>query len=78
MTQYAKIENDTVVNILVIRQSQAHEFPNCVLIDNIPVEIGDTYLNGHFYHNNIEIKSLEQELIEKNDILNILLGAEIV
>ena len=48
---YALIENDIVVNIIVLYEGNAHEFPNAVNTGEIPVQIGDTYTDGVFYRN---------------------------
>ena len=74
--KYAQIKNDIVVNVLSIRQAQAHEFPDCVPLNDIPAGIGDTYEDGKFYRDGVEIKSPAQQLAEANDIINILLGGE--
>ena len=46
---YAKIVNETVVNLIEIRQVNAHEFPDCVPVNGLRVELGDTYEDGNFY-----------------------------
>lgn len=73
---YAQVKNDKVVNVLSIRPAQAHEFPDCVPLYDIPAGIGDTYEDGKFYRNGVEIKSTAQELAEANEVINILLGGE--
>lgn len=73
---YAQIKDGKVVNVLSIRQAQAHEFPDCVPLNDIPVGIGDTYTNGKFFRNGVEVKSFAQELAEANEVINILLGGE--
>lgn len=71
---YAQIKDGIVVNVLSIRQAQAHEFPDCVPLDDIPAGIGDTYENGKFYRDGVEIKSTAQQLAEAQEILAILGG----
>lgn len=71
---YAKIKDGKVVNVLSIRQAQAHEFPDCVPMNDIPAGIGDTYEDGRFYRDGMEVKSLAQELAEAQEILAILGG----
>ena len=73
---YAKIKDGIVVNVLSIRRSQAHEFPECVPLNDIPAGIGDTYADGIFYRDGVEIKSPAQELAEANEIMNILMGGD--
>lgn len=71
---YAQIKGGKVVNVLSIRQAQAHEFPDCVPMNDIPAGIGDTYEDGRFYRDGVEVKSLAQELAEAKEILAILGG----
>lgn len=73
---YAQIKDGIVVNVLSIRQEQAHEFPDCVPMNDIPAGIGDTYEDGRFYRDGVEVKSPAQELAEANEIMNILLGGD--
>lgn len=71
---YSQIKDGIVVNVLSIRQAQAHEFPDCVPMNDIPAGIGDTYEDGRFYRDGVEVKSPVQELAEANEIMAILLG----
>ena len=71
---YAQIKDGIVVNVLSIRPAQANEFPDCVLLGDIPAGIGDTYADGIFYRDGVEVKSPAQELAEANEIMAILLG----
>lgn len=71
---YAKIKDGIVVNVLSIRRSQAHEFPDCVPLNDIPAGIGDAYSDGKFHREGVEIKSPAQELAEAQEILGILGG----
>ena len=61
---YAKIVNDTVVNFIELRQVNAHEFPDCVPVGNIPAELGDTYKDGTFYRDGEIVKSAEMRVAE--------------
>ena len=51
--KYALInEQNLVKNLIWLYPSDKDEFPNAVHIDeDLPVEIGDEYRNGEFYHN---------------------------
>lgn len=71
---YAKIVDGIVVNVLSIRPDQAAEFPYCVEMLDIPAGIGDTYADGKFYRDGVEVKSPAQQLAEANEILAILGG----
>lgn len=61
---YAKINNGSIVNVISLRKSQAHEFPDCVPMNDIPAGIGDTYSDGIFYRNGEQVKSTAQLLEE--------------
>lgn len=52
---YALIENNIVINLIWLHPMNADEFPNAVLIDNLSVQIGDTYEDGKFYRDGVEI-----------------------
>ena len=54
---YALIENNVVINIICLHPTNASEFPNAIFTDNLPIEIGDTYIDGVFYRNGEEVKS---------------------
>lgn len=75
---YAKIKDGKVVNVLAIREEQAHEFPDCVPMNDIPAGIGDTYENSKFFRDGAEVKSTVQKLAEADEIINILLGGAMV
>ena len=61
---YAKIENGKVTNLIEVRTAQAHEFPDCVPLNDIPAMIGDTYYDGIFYRHGEQVKSTAQLLEE--------------
>ena len=73
---YAKIVNDTVVNLIEIRQVNAHEFPDCVPTNDIPAEIGDTYTDGNFYRDGDLVKSAEMRAADAGaaEIMAIITG----
>lgn len=71
---YAQIEDGIVVNVLSIDPEQEGEFPDCVQVPDILISIGDTYENGKFYHNGVELKTAYAMLDEANEILAILGG----
>ena len=45
---YAVIEDGVVVNIIVLNEENAAEFPNAVKLPDKPVDIGDSYIDGEF------------------------------
>jgi len=57
---YALIKNGVVVNTIVLNPNNAHDFPNAVPTDGLPVTIGDTHENGKFYRGGVEV-GLEPE-----------------
>lgn len=52
---YALIENGVITNVIYLSSANAYEFPNAVNIDQYPVGIGDTYVDGKFYHDGVEV-----------------------
>lgn len=62
---YALIENGVVANIIYLHPMNASDFPNAVSVGEHPVSIGDTYVDGVFYHDgevlktDLEIRQLE-------------------
>ncbi|HPF86498.1 MAG TPA: hypothetical protein PK537_00425 [Candidatus Limiplasma sp.] len=48
---YALIENETVTNIIWLRDENAQDFPTAVKADQLAVQVGDTYADGLFYRN---------------------------
>lgn len=73
---YAKIVNNTVVNLLEIRQVNAHEFPDCISTNGLSVEIGDTYEQGNFFRNGELVKSNEAVAAEMGatEVMAIITG----
>ncbi|MCI5956377.1 MAG: hypothetical protein MRZ54_05275 [Clostridiales bacterium] len=58
---YALVENGVVVNVIWLYEGNAHEFAGAVPVNDRPVQIGDTYENGVFYHEGERVLStLEQ------------------
>ena len=48
---YALIENGIVANIIWLYPDNASDFPNAVPIGDVPVGIGDEYIDHVFYRN---------------------------
>ena len=61
---YALINDGVVTNIIELDRSNAHEFPNAVNIDDCPAQIGDTYEDGRFYREGIDVLVYEEYLAE--------------
>lgn len=54
--EYALIENGIVVNLIYLHPMNVSEFPNAVPINDLSINIGDTYHDGKFYRNEEEIE----------------------
>lgn len=54
---YALIRDGVVRNIIYLHPMNADEFLYAVPIDDLMVQIGDTYEGGKFYHNGEEVRS---------------------
>lgn len=62
---YALITNGVVSNIIWLYDGNAQEFPDAVKLDDRSVGIGDTYTDGKFYRDGVEVLTpLEQAQIE--------------
>lgn len=53
--RYAWIENGVVTNIIVLNDLNAEDFPEAVKMGDLPVAIGDTYTDGKFYRDGVEV-----------------------
>lgn len=51
----AVIVDGSVKNIVSIHPMNALSFPNAVPTGKLPVSIGDTYADGVFYHEGVEV-----------------------
>jgi hypothetical protein len=67
----AKIENGTVVNVewCSDRTSETDTLKN---IEDRLIEIGDTYSEGKFYRDGVEILSTDEKLAVFTEALNVL------
>lgn len=61
---YALIENGIVTNILWLYETNADEFPNAVKLGERQVEIGDTYEDGRFYRDGVEVLTAEEAAVQ--------------
>lgn len=76
---YAQIKNGMVVNLIEIAHNAA-DFPDCVMVDDRPVQIGDAYADGVFTRAGEIVKgpydllaNAEAQAQETSEILNIIL-----
>lgn len=75
---YALIEDGVVTNVIWLHPGNASDFPNAVALNDIPAEIGDSYVDGAFYRDGEKIvsamESARMEAREANEILDSLIG----
>lgn len=73
---YALIENGIVTNIIWLYSSNAHEFPGAVPVNDVPADIGDTYVDGVFYRNGervlTENEQMQAEMADMQEALALL------
>lgn len=66
---YALIDNGVVANIICLHPMNAREFPEAVPFGDLPVQIGDTYVDGVFYHEGEKVlTAYESQLAEMEDM----------
>lgn len=52
---YALIENGVVTNIIWLNERNEAEWPGAVRLGERMVEVGDTYADGKFYRDGVEV-----------------------
>lgn len=63
--RYALIDNGIVTNIIALNDRNASDFPTAVKLSDRPVAIGDTYTDGKFYRDGVEVLTpIEQAQVE--------------
>ena len=70
--EYALIKDEIVINLIWLHPMNADEFPNAVSIEGLPVQIGDTYIDGIFYRDGEEVKN-EIIVLSEEEIFNSLM-----
>lgn len=78
-TIYALVENGIVTNVIVLYPPSAAEFEMAVPCGDLPVAIGDTYVDGKFYRDGKLLKSQLDVAIENMEDMQaalVLLGVE--
>ena len=70
--EYALIKDEIVVNLIWLHPMNADDFPNAVPIEDLPVQIGDTYIDGIFYRDGEEVKN-EIIVLSEEEIFNSLM-----
>ena len=53
--RYALIDNGIVSNVIALNDRNASDFPTAVKLGDRPVCIGDTYADGKFYRDGVEV-----------------------
>lgn len=53
--RYAMIEGGIVTNVIALNDRNASDFPAAVKLGDRPVCIGDTYADGKFYRDGVEV-----------------------
>ena len=53
--RYAMIEGGIVTNVIALNDRNANDFPAAVKLGDRPVGIGDTYTDGKFYRDGVEV-----------------------
>ena len=77
--RYALIDNGIVTNVIALNDRNASDFPNAVKLGDRPVGIGDTYADGKFYRDGVEVLTpMEQAQAEMTEYKSALreLGVE--
>ena len=74
--RYALIEGGIVTNVIVLNDRNASDFPTAVKLGDRPVGIGDTYADGKFYRDGVEVltpmEQAQAEITEYKAALNTL------
>lgn len=67
VSNYALVEDGTVVNVIWLAEGNEGEFPGAVRLGDRPVAVGDTYDGEKFYHAGAEVLTpLEQGSLENS------------
>lgn len=60
--RYAIVTSGAVTNVIVLRETNAGDFPGAVALYDRPVGIGDTYQDGKFYRGGQEVLTAQEEI----------------
>lgn len=74
---YALITNGVVSNIIWLYDGNAQEFPDAVALGGRPVGIGDTYTDGKFYRDGVEVLTAEEAALTEYRAALAVLGVEV-
>ena len=62
--RYAIITDGVVTNVIILYSGNATDFPSAVVCRDLPVAIGDAYVDGKFYRDGELLKSQMEVAIE--------------
>ena len=72
--RYALIDNGIVANVIALNDRNASDFPTAVKLGDRPAAIGDTYTDGKFYRDGVEVltpmEQAQAEMTEYKAALN--------
>ena len=72
-TNFAIVEDGVVVKRLWgMVYNMTTDFPNAVQIDDRAVQIGDAYIDGKFYHEGVEVKTISEKMADMAAALELL------
>ena len=70
--RYAIVTGGEVTNVIVLRETNAGDFPGAVALHDRPVGIGDTYQDGKFYRGGQGVLTSQEEIAQYKAALNTL------
>lgn len=74
--RYAIVTDGIVTNIIALNDRNANDFPAAVKLGDRPVGIGDTYTDGKFYRDGVEVltpmEQAQAEMTEYKAALHVL------
>ena len=72
--RYAIVTDGIVTNVIALNDRNANDFPTAVKLGDRPVGIGDTYTDGKFYRDGVEVltpmEQAQAEMTEYKAALN--------
>ena len=60
--RYAIVTGGAGTNVIVLRETNAGDFPGAVALHDRPVGIGDSYQDGKFYRDGEELLTAQEEI----------------
>ena len=72
--RYAMVIEGKVTNIIEMDKRNEQYFPSAVYTGDRPIGIGDTYTNGKFYRDGVEVLTVLEEANNEIDSLTQQLG----